>query len=271
MAGWMYPPWRSAFYPKGLAHKNELRYAADRLDSIELNSTFYGLPRPSSFQHWSEETPDGFVFSVKGPRRITHILRLRNAAEPLADFFACGLLSLGDKLGAFLWQLPPNLRFDRVAVEDFLALLPRTTLAAAALGRESTLDDDRIWTAVTEHRPLRHAIEVRNESFVDDAFISLAHEHGVAIVVADTAGRWPLLREMTADFVYVRLHGDEELYASGYTPEALDVWARDIRGWVTGSGCPDGVGRDVYAYFDNDTKVRAPHDAMSLRERLQRE
>lgn len=268
ISGWTYPPWRSSFYPKGLAHKNELRYAAERLDSIELNGSFYALQRPSSYAHWFEETPDDFVFSVKGSRYLTHILRMRNAADALASFFASGLLSFGPKLGPLLWQLPPNLRFEPDNVESFFEALPRTTMEAARLGERSTLDEDRTWTAVTVDRPLRHAIEVRNESFASDEFVALARRHAVAIVVADTAGRWPLIREDTADFRYVRLHGDEELYASGYTPEALDAWAGEIRGWVTGSANADGVGRDTFVYFDNDTKVRAPYDAMSLRERL---
>ncbi|WP_345764861.1 DUF72 domain-containing protein [Diaminobutyricibacter sp. McL0608] len=256
------------FYPQGLPHKNELRYAAERLDSIELNGSFYALQRPSSYRHWAEETPADFVFSIKGGRYVTHIRRLQNPTEALSSFFASGLLTLGDKLGPLLWQLPPNLRFDSDLVDTFFSTLPRTTFEAAALGRNSTLDESRTWTAVTVDRPLRHAIEVRHDSFVDDAFIGLARTHGIAIVVADTAGRWPLLREVTADFLYLRLHGDEELYASGYTPESLETWARDVRGWVAGDACPDGVGRDVYVYFDNDTKVRAPYDAMSLRELL---
>ncbi len=268
ISGWTYAPWRSTFYPKGLPHKNELRYASERLDSIELNGSFYALQRPSSYRHWAEETPEDFVFSIKGGRYVTHIRRLQNPTEALSSFFASGLLTLGDKLGPLLWQVPPNLPFDNGLVDAFFSALPRTAMEAAALGRTSTLDETRTWTAVTVDQPLRHAIEVRNASFVDDDFIELARTHGVAIVVADTAGRWPLLREVTADFMYLRLHGDEELYASGYTPEALDAWARDIRGWADGTACPDGAGRDVFAYFDNDTKVRAPYDAMDLRERL---
>ncbi|NEN06062.1 DUF72 domain-containing protein [Diaminobutyricibacter tongyongensis] len=268
ISGWTYAPWRSTFYPKGLAHKNELRYAAERMDSIELNGSFYALQKPASYRRWAEETPEDFVFSIKGGRYVTHIRRLQNPTEALSSFFASGLLTLGDKLGPLLWQLPPNLPFDRALVDSFFAALPRTAMEAAALGRTSTLDEGRTWTAVTTDRPLRHTIEVRNESFVDDAFTELARSYGIAIVVADTAGRWPLLREVTTDFMYLRLHGDEELYTSGYTPAALDAWAHDIRGWVDGSACPDGVGRDVYVYFDNDTKVRAPVDAMALRERL---
>ncbi|ERK72722.1 DUF72 domain-containing protein [Leifsonia aquatica] len=261
IAGWTYAPWRGVFYPKGLPHRAELAYAAERLDSIELNGSFYSLQRPSSWRKWAAETPDDFVFAVKGGRYITHILRLKNTREALANFFASGMLTLGPKLGPLLWQLPPNLPLDPDALHAFLDSLPKTTTEAAALAGESTLDEDRRDAATPADRPLRHAVEARHPSFADPAFARIAREHGVAVVVADTAGRYPLLREVTTDFVYVRLHGDEELYTSGYTDAALDRWAADARGWLD-----DGL--DVYAYFDNDVKVRAPYDAMGLRERL---
>lgn len=261
IAGWTYAPWRGVFYPKGLPHRAELAYAADRLDSIELNGSFYSLQRPTSWRKWAAETPDDFVFAVKGGRYITHILRLKNTREALANFFASGMLTLGPKLGPPLWQLPPNLPLDPDALDAFLASLPTTTEEAAALAGESSLDEDRRDAATPADRPLRHAVEARHPSFADPAFARIAREHGVAVVVADTAGRYPLLREVTTDFVYVRLHGDEELYTSGYTDVALDRWAADARGWLD-----DGL--DVYAYFDNDVKVRAPYDAMGLRERL---
>ncbi|MFK3670240.1 DUF72 domain-containing protein [Leifsonia aquatica] len=261
IAGWTYAPWRGVFYPKGLPHRAELAYAAERLDSIELNGSFYSLQRPSSWHKWAAETPDDFVFAVKGGRYITHILRLKNTREALANFFASGMLTLGPKLGPLLWQLPPNLPLDPEALDAFLASLPTTTVEAAALAGESTLDEDRRDAATPADRPLRHAVEARHPSFADPAFARIARDHGVAVVVADTAGRYPLLREVTTDFVYVRLHGDEELYTSGYTDAALDRWAADARGWLD-----DGL--DVYAYFDNDVKVRAPYDAMGLRERL---
>ncbi|NYK11424.1 DUF72 domain-containing protein [Leifsonia naganoensis] len=261
IAGWTYAPWRGVFYPKGLPHRAELAYAAERLDSIELNGSFYSLQRPSSWRKWAAETPDDFVFAVKGGRYITHILRLKNTREALANFFASGMLTLGPKLGPLLWQLPPNLPLDPDALHAFLDSLPKTTTEAAALAGESTLDEDRRDAATPADRPLRHAVEARHPSFADPAFARIAREHGVAVVVADTAGRYPLLREVTTDFVYVRLHGDEELYTSGYTDVALDRWATDARGWLD-----DGL--DVYAYFDNDVKVRAPYDAMGLRERL---
>ncbi|WP_431277502.1 DUF72 domain-containing protein [Leifsonia poae] len=261
ISGWTYAPWRGTFYPKGLVHRDELRFAAERLDSIEINGSFYSLQRPTSYQHWAQTTPDDFVFSVKGGRYITHILRLKNTRGALANFFASGALALGPKLGPLLWQLPPNLPFDPEAVSAFLASLPRTTTAAAALAAESTLESDRTFLDPGPDRPLRHAMEVRNPTFDDPAFVKIARDQNIAIVVADTAGRYPVLREVTTDFMYARLHGDVELYTSGYTPEALTRWAQDVRGWLAHD-------LDVYVYFDNDVKVRSPYDAMALRELL---
>ncbi|MCU1576922.1 MAG: hypothetical protein JWP70_1626 [Leifsonia sp.] len=269
ISGWTYQPWRGVFYPRGLVQREELAYAADRLDSIEINGTFYALQRPSSYLRWRDETPDDFVFSVKGGRYITHILRLKDATQAVAGFFASGVLALQEKLGPILWQLPQTLRFDPESLESFLASLPRSVDDARRLVAEhSQLKDDRTWTDTTVDRPIRHALEVRHESFLDPTFTEILRRHNVAVVVADTAGRWPRIREVTADFVYVRLHGDTELYTSGYDDNALDDWAQTVRGWLTGESCPDGRGRDVFAYFDNDTKVRAPFDAMHLRERL---
>jgi uncharacterized protein YecE (DUF72 family) len=263
ISGWTYAPWRGVFYPPKLQHRLELEYASARLDSIEINGSFYSLQRPSSYRTWAANTPDEFVFSVKGGRYITHILRLRNSRVAVANFFASGVLALGPKLGPLLWQLPPTLQFDAESVDAFLAMLPRTTTDAARLAGEATLDEDRTHTAAGEERPLRHAVEVRHASFDVPEFTALARTHGVAIVLADTAGRYPVIRELTADFAYVRLHGDEELYTSGYTDESLDRWAAELGGWLE-------RGMDVYAYFDNDVKVRAPYDAMGLRDRLGR-
>jgi len=261
ISGWTYAPWRGVFYPPKLPHRLELEYAAERLDSIEINGSFYSLQRPTSYRTWAERTPDEFVFSVKGGRYITHILRLKNARGAVANFFASGVLALGPKLGPLLWQLPPTLQFEEGEVDAFLGMLPRTTTEAAALARETTLKEDRTHLAAGEQRPLRHAVEVRHASFDVPEFAALARAHGVAIVLADTAGRYPVIRDTTADFVYVRLHGDEELYTSGYTDESLDRWAAELSIHLA-------QGRDVYAYFDNDVKVRAPYDAMGLRDRL---
>jgi uncharacterized protein YecE (DUF72 family) len=269
ISGWRYAPWRGEFYPEGLPQRAELSYAAERFDTIEVNGTFYRLQRPASFLHWYDETPEDFVFALKGGRYLTHLLRLRDAVEPLADYFGSGVLALREKLGPVLWQLPPTQRFDPEPLEAFLALLPRTFDAARRLvGAHGRLGRARRWTEASDDLPLRYALEVLHESFRAPEFTELLRRHDVALVVADTAGRWPLLREVTSDHVYVRLHGDTELYASGYAEETLEDWAGDIRSWTSGTGCPDGRGRDVYVYFDNDAKVRAPFDAMALRELL---
>jgi uncharacterized protein YecE (DUF72 family) len=276
ISGWTYAPWRGVFFPAGLPQKRELGYAAEHVRSIEINGTFYSMQRPGSFRAWREATPADFVFAVKGPRFITHLKRLKECLAPLANFFASGVLRLNEKLGPILWQLPPSLRFEPARLEAFFNLLPRTTKEAAIFGRHH---DQRLkaraWLRVTGDRPIRHALEVRHPSFETRDFIELLRRHEIALVVADTAGRWPKLMEVTADFVYVRLHGDEELYASGYTPPALRAWARRIRAWHAGGDAPGEPrlagpaekrksGRDVFVYFDNDVKTHAPFDAMTL-------
>ena len=262
ISGWTYPPWRGDFYPKGLPHRRELAYAADRLTSIEINGSFYALQRPSSYFGWARQTPDDFVFSVKAGRFITHMKKLRGVDGAVANFFGSGPLALAGKLGPVLWQLPPSLPFDAQRMRSFLQTLPRSTGEAAFLARRhEPMLDGRAWTGAAVDRPLRHAVEVRHDSYKSAEFIDLLRELCVALVVADTAGKWPQLFEVTADFVYVRLHGAEELYASGYTAAALATWAERIKGWRSS-------GLDVYCYFDNDVKVRAPYDAMALRELL---
>lgn len=263
ISGWTYAPWRGEFYPKGLAHRRELGYASERLSSIEINGTFYAMQKPSSFAKWRDETPEGFVFSVKGGRYITHVKRLVDAETALANFFATGVLTLGDKLGPFLWQLPPNLQFDAGKLSAFFALLPRTVSGAIELAsrRDDKLAEDRVGLAVDGDGPLRHALEVRHPSFECDAAVELLRENDIGFVVADSAGRYPQIRSVTSDFVYIRLHGAEELYASGYDDAALDAWSERIGEWTS-------QGLDVFAYFDNDVKGYAPYDAMRLIERL---
>ena len=262
ISGWTYPPWRGVFYPKGLPQRRELEYASHRLTSIEVNGSFYALQKPQSWQAWRAETPDGFLFAVKGGRFITHMKKLNDVEVPLANFLASGMLALGDKLGPMLWQLPPNLGFDAGRIADFLDLLPRSTAAAAAMaaGHDERMDG-RAHVTTDADRPLRHAMEVRHPTFETDAFLELLRSRDVAVVTADTAGKWPVFLEPTASHAYVRLHGDEELYVSGYDAEALDRWAARIAGWRD-------AGRDVVVYFDNDAKVRAPVDAMALMTRL---
>lgn len=280
ISGWTYAPWRGVFFPKGLPQKQELEYASRRLNSIEINGTFYALQRPASYKAWAAATPEDFQFSVKANRYITHIRRLHDVEEPLSHFFASGPLCLGSKLGPILWQFPPSFRFDPRLLRDFFELLPRDTAAAARLAR---LYENKFGGEGLPERqaaaPLRHAMEIRHDSFATEEFIELLREYKVALVVADTAGRWPFLEDVTGDFVYLRLHGDKELYASGYTEAALKEWARKIRVWAKGgipgkthcAGSPGGKaphGRDVFVYFDNDVKVKAPFDAIALAHRL---
>lgn len=263
ISGWTYPPWRGVFYPPGLPQRLELEHAASLLTTIEVNGSFYALQKPESYRDWHARTPDDFVFAVKAPRFVTHLKKLRDVEVPLANFFASGVLALGAKLGPFLWQLPPNLGYDAGRLADFFALLPRTTTEAAALaaGHDERLDG-RALTVADAERPLRHALEVRHPSYDTPRFFELLREHRVAVVSADTAGTWPMLLEPTTDdHAYVRLHGAEELYASGYDDAALAVWATRVQDWRD-------EGRDVVVYFDNDVKVRAPFDAQRLAARL---
>ena len=279
ISGWTYSPWRGVFYPRGLAHRKELAWASRRFRSIEINGTFYRLQQPESFFRWHDATPDGFVFSVKGPRYITHLLRLREIETPMANFLASGVLRLGAKLGPLLWQFPPSMSFDAERFEPFLALLPTDTERACTLGRQH---DARVAGGealeIGEHRPMRHAIEIRHDSFRSPEFIRMLRRYRVALVCADTVS-WPLLMDLSADFVYCRLHGSEELYVSGYDDASLDRWASRVRTWARGGEPADAervlpptrshrTKRDVFVYFDNDAKVRAPADAASLAERL---
>ncbi len=281
LSGWTYKPWRGVFYPPGLSQKRELAYAASLFASIEINGTFYSLQRPSSFTAWAEQTPENFVFSIKGSRYITHMLRLRHVEQALANFFASGLLALGHKLGPILWQFPPNFQFHPELLEAFFQLLPRDTHAAAHL---ATRHDERLkgraYTALGRRYSMRHAMEIRHPSFVTPEFIALLRRYNVALVCADTV-EWPLLMDITADFVYCRLHGSEVLYTSGYTGAQLDRWAARIAAWAQGKEVADGdhaspkparkrAARDVFIYFDNDAKVYAPKDAHALAQRVNR-
>jgi uncharacterized protein YecE (DUF72 family) len=277
ISGWRYTPWRGSFYPPDLAQRRELEYAAARFASIELNGSFYSLQSPQLYRRWYAETPDDFVFAIKGSRYITHVLRLRDVAQPLANFFASGLFELKEKLGPFLWQFPPRMVYDEARFEAFFRLLPATAAQAEALARkrDARLSGRAKLKARGVPRRLRHAVEVRHPSFACAAFVKQLRRHGIAVVFADTAGRWPYFEDLTADFVYLRLHGDVELYTSGYTAPALKRWAARIGTWSAGRQARDAKtegpkqsdarkSRDVYCYFDNDVKVRAPYDARSL-------
>lgn len=259
-SGRRYPRWRGDFYPKGLAQRRELEYIGSRFSTVELNGSFYSLQRPESYRRWRVAVPDGFVFAVKGSRYVTHVLRLREVDTALANFFASGVLALGPALGPFLWQLPEREEFDPAVVTEFFSLLPRSTTEALELARRhDERMSGRAWLEVEEERPLRHAFEPRSPSFGEAE--DLLRQHGVAMTVADTAGRFPLFDSVTADFVYVRLHGAQELYTSGYSDAELDGWVARIRRWADD-------GRDVYVYFDNDALGHAPHDAVRLAQRV---
>lgn len=266
------------FYPEGLPQRRELEYASRQLNTIEINGTFYALQRPESFQAWHDQTPEDFVFAVKGNRYITHVTRLSDPKVPLANFLASGVLRLGKKLGPFLWQFPPSFRYERDRMEQFFKLLPRDTDEASRLARSrGSMMKGRAVLKSDKELTLRHAIEIRHPSFENEDFIELLREHGIALVVADTAKKWPLVEDVTSDFVYIRLHGDKKLYESGYTKEALDEWARKINRWhqggnpkgarlVTSASKPDEAGRHIFVYFDNDIKTHAPFNAISLGE-----
>lgn len=262
ISGWRYARWRGDFYPAGLRQADELAYAAERLGSVEVNGSFYSLQRPTSWMRWRDATPDDFVFAVKGPRFVTHLKRLRDPEEALANFFASGILALGPKLGPIVWQTPAHLPYDPGTVDAFLDLLPRSTADALALARRRhERMHGREHLAIDADRPLRHAVEPRHPSFDSDEFAAAAAARGIAIVTADSAGTWPEIDRVTEGFGYARLHGDTELYASGYSDAALDGWADWVRGHLD-------AGRDAYVYFDNDARGRAPHDALALQKRL---
>jgi uncharacterized protein YecE (DUF72 family) len=279
ISGWTYDGWRGVFYPEGLARRRELEYASRQLNAIEINGTFYSLQRPASFERWQQVTPRGFRFAVKGSRFITHMKQLRDVETPLANFLAAGVLRLEEKLGPMLWQFSDRMRYDRARFEAFLELLPRSTAAAAkrARGHDARMKG-RASFHVDVDRPIRHAFEVRHESFMNDDFTNLLRKHGAALVFSDAAADWPYAEDVTAGFVYLRLHGAEELYASGYGEGALDDWARRVKAWLrggeparaarVGAPAPRTKGRDAWVLFDNDAKVRAPFDALGLARRL---
>lgn len=255
VGGWVFEPWRGSFYPEGLAQKRELDFMSRHLTSIEINGTYYGSQKPESFRRWRDETPDGFVFSVKGPRFATNRKVLADGRDSVARFFDSGVLELGDKLGPVNWQFMATKKFDPDDFAGFLDLLP-----AEAGGR-----------------PLRHAIEVRHASFRDPALTALARARGVAVIVAGDSD-YPQIADATAPFVYARIMGTQPAEPTGYDAAALDAWAARARTWAAG-GIPDDLdsvdpasvaetGRDVYLYVISGAKERNPAAAMALIDRL---
>ncbi|CAG9165819.1 DUF72 domain-containing protein [Cupriavidus respiraculi] len=280
ISGWRYEGWRGVFYPKGLAQRRELEFASRAVETIEINGSHYSLQTVQSYRAWYDSTPEDFVFSVKGPRYLTHMLRFRDetARPAISNFFASGVLCLREKLGPFLWQFPPNFSFKPERMERFLALLPRNTDEAIALAKQH---DGRVktpWFGPMRKRKLRHAVEIRHASFCTPDFPALLRKHRVGFVVSDAIADWPYAEDVTADFIYMRLHGSETLYGGAYADPALDRWAERIAAWAAGGEPPDAkrispvrptkARRDVYCYFDNDMKVKAPFDAQRLIRRL---
>jgi uncharacterized protein YecE (DUF72 family) len=266
ISGYEYKRWRDRFYPNALPARRWLEYASRCFNSIEINGTFYSLKSPSVFERWRSEVPKrDFIFALKGGQFITHNLKLRRCEVALGNFFASGVLALGKLTGPVLWQLPATYRFDAERMEQFMKLLPRNAheMETVASWHDHRLKRGALMEAAAPVR-LRHAFEVRHPSYFHDEFYDLLRRHRCAFVIADTAGRFPYAEEITADFVYVRLHGSQQLYVSGYTEAELSDWAVKLRQWT--SADLGGKPRDVYVYFDNDAKVHAPHDALRLTE-----
>jgi uncharacterized protein YecE (DUF72 family) len=255
IGGWVYAPWRGTFYPKGLPQARELEFASRRLTTIEINGTFYGTQKPASFARWAAETPDDFVFSLKGPRYATHRGTLAEAGESVERFFGSGVLELKAKLGPVLWQFPPTKSFDLDDFGAFLALLPQ-----------------RLDGVV-----LRHAVEVRHPSFCTSEFIALMRRFSAAIALVDSA-QHPLFADVTGGFLYLRLQRTAEAVETGYSADALGTWASRARGWASGRmpadlpaiapQAPSQSERDVFIYMISGAKARAPAAAMALIERL---
>jgi len=275
ISGWRYAPWRGTFYPKTLTQARELEYASRHVRSIEINGSFYSTQTPGRYRHWYAQTPNDFVFAVKCPRYITHIRRLKDVEAPLGNFFGSGVLFLREKLGPFLWQLPPNFRFEPDVVENFLRQLPKSVSeAVTAASAADRLTPEFPDGSAGSNKKLRHALEVRHHSFENPEFVELLRKYNVALVFADTAGKWPYIEDVTADFIYIRLHGEEEIYASGYEEPSLEFWKDRLSRWRQGRQPKDALTltdlkpellpRDIYVYFDNDRKVRAPVDAERL-------
>lgn len=273
ISGWLYSPWRGNFYPAKLPHKRELAFASRRFSAIEINGTFYSLKRPPVFQNWCDATPPGFVFALKGGRFVTHIRRLREPRQPLANYFASGLLRLREKLGPILWQFPPTMPFDEERFKEFFDLLPRDTLELARLAKaHAPRLKQHVELEPDACRPVRHAVEFRHESFLTDRFVDLMRRHNFALVVADVASKFPTAEDVTADWIYIRLHGSRKLYSSGYSPREIQAWAKKVRAWHKGLAKPAPrrkTGRDVFLFFDNtDVKLRAPVDVRRMAREL---
>lgn len=274
VSGWNYDEWKGDFYPEGLPENVRLGHAASVFDTIEVNGTFYGLADPGTCRAWREAVPDHVELAIKGSRYITHMKRMGEPETPLANFFASGILEIGPNLGPVLWQLPARHRFDAERLDRFLALLPKDTIEAAELARgHDNRVEDAAYGNGSRHR-MRHVLEVRHQSFLNEEAVEILRSHGVALCFSHSA-EWPYIEEITAGFVYLRLHGPRLLYASEYSEGELRVWAQRIEAWrgggepgdaarITEQEPPERRERDVYVYFDNTAHGYAPADAIRL-------
>lgn len=272
-AGWVFEAWRKSYYPDGLKQKDELAYSSARLGNIEINATFYSHQKAASFQNWASQTPGGFVFTVKGHQLVTHIKRLKDVEQPLANFFASGVMALGEKLGPFCWQLPGNATYDEARTEAFLALLPRTPEALLALAGKADGLKNPPFLDATGITKVRHAVEVRHRSFAEPRFIAQLRAHNVALVVADTED-WPYV-DQTADFSYARLQGAPG--KESYSPAERDIRAGWLKAWSEGKPVAEGpyvtaaetsAPRDVFAFFVSTDKEHAPDNARAVMQAL---
>ena len=279
ISGWTYPDWKGTFYPKKLAAKSELEYASRCFNSIELNGTFYSLHKPETFQKWHDQTPENFVFSIKAPQFITHVLRLRDCEEPLSTFLASGLLCLKKKLGPILWQFPPYLTLKDNRFEEFAKLLPHDTIHAAEIAKNhSSRIEGRAFTESPGNFPVRHAFELRHPSFKNPNFIEMLKAHRIAVVFADSTKHSPYFEDLTSDFVYIRMHGENPTFKKGYSDSALKRMAKRVTTWIKGGqpkdadcaskGDPTPGPKDIFLYFNNDEKVNSPQDAQRMQKLL---
>ena len=279
-SGWNYDEWIGKFYPSKINKKKELEYVSKIFPTVEVNGTFYSLKHCHNFKQWYEITPTDFIFSIKANRFITHVKKLNDVESPLANFFASGILILKEKLGPILWQLPPNMSFNPVMLEKFLRILPKNFNEAVRIGSKSKMPRDRKFLKITKNLRIRHAMEIRNNTFLNPWFIEIAKKYKVAVVFSDTAGKWPYFEDITADFIYIRLHGENKMYSSSYSNDAIQFWGKRIITWKEGGAPKDTVTitdnkfkqrkRDVYVYFDNDVNANAPLDAKRLIQNIAR-
>ncbi len=280
VSGWNYDHWRNGrFYPQNLPRTRELEYITRQFNSAEINGSFYSLLSPGTYEKYRNSAPEGFLYAVKGSRFITHSKKLKDVKTPLANFLASGVLRLEDKLGPFLWQFP-QMEWPIERVDAFLDLLPADAQAAGRLAKQH---DERVTgrasMAVHENQPIRHVLEFRHSHFLTEEVVRLCRERGVALAISDSGGAWTLTEEVTADFIYLRLHGSPQVYASSYDDAQLRYWAQRIQAWADGDepgdarritelNPPRRGNRDVYVYFDNDQHAHAPDNALQLMELL---